>query len=128
MIERAMVEAELTFRLTSDGGRAIPPGVLVGLQYRPHIVIGDPKQRESVLGEDRVATEKYLGVAFASGPRLVPNGEPIQVQMMLIYWPSLEYDTVQPGATFTLREGHRIVGHGRITRRWTEPWEPAAQR
>jgi len=123
-----MVEADLTFRLPSEGGRAIPPGVLVGLQYCLHIVIGDPNQRAAIVGEGRVLTERYLGVGFTSGPRLVPNGVQIQVQMMLAFWPHPVYDTVQPGATFTLRERDRIVGHGRITRRWTERWEPAAQR
>jgi hypothetical protein len=125
MIERAMVEADLTFRPESDGGRAIPPGILAGLQYRPHIVIGAPTQKEAIVGANRVLTEDYLGVAFASGPTLVPIGEQIQVQLMLIYWPSLDYGKAQPGATFTLREGGRIVGQGRITRRWTEPWEPS---
>jgi hypothetical protein len=32
--ERAMVDAELVFRPESEGGRAIPPGVLAGLQYK----------------------------------------------------------------------------------------------
>jgi len=125
MIERAIVEAVLTFRSVSEGGRVIPPGVLTGLQYRPHIVIGDPAQKEAIVGTDRVVAEEYLGVAFASGPTPVPIGEEIQVHMMLIYWPDFDYRKVLPGATFTLREGARIVGHGRITKRWSEEWEPA---
>jgi hypothetical protein len=125
MIERSMVEADLTLRPESDGGRALPPGLLHGLQYRPHIVIGDPAQKDAIVGPNRVLTEEYLGVAFASGPTPAPIGEQIRVQMMLIYWPSVDYGKAQPGATFTLREGARIVGHGRITKRWSEPWEPA---
>jgi len=85
MIERTMVEADLTFRPESDGGRTIPPGVLTGLQYRPHIVIGDPTHQETLVGPNRVAREEYLGVAFASGPTQVHLGEQAQVQMMLIY-------------------------------------------
>jgi len=119
-----MVEADLTFRTESEGGRTIPPGVLSGLQYRPHIVVGDPNQREAIVGADRVITEEYLGVAFASGPYRILLGQPIRVEMMLIYWPNLDYRKAVPGVTFTLREGGRIVAQGRITKRWTEPWEP----
>lgn len=120
-----MVEADLTFRPAAEGGRTIPPGVLDGLQYRPHIVVGDPNQREATVGADRVIAEEYLGVAFSSGPDRLSLGQAIRVEMMLIYWPNLDYRKAVPGATFTLREGGRIVGQGRITKRWTEHWEPA---
>jgi hypothetical protein len=126
MIQRAMIEADVIFRKESDGGRAIPPGVLGGLQYRPHIVIGDPNQREAIFGADRVIAEEYLGIAFVSGPERIPLGQPIRVVMMLIYWPNLDYRRAVPDATFTLREGGRIVGQGRITKRWTESWESTA--
>jgi hypothetical protein len=106
------------------GVEPFPPGVLDGLQYRPHIVVGDPNQREAIVGAGRVIAEEYLGVAFSSGPDRISLGHAIRVEMMLIYWPSLDYRKAVPGATFTLREGGRIVGQGRITRRWTEPWEP----
>ena len=38
----------------------------------------------------------------------------------LMYHPDLPYSDVQPGATFTVREGGRIVGHGVVLSR-TEP-------
>jgi hypothetical protein len=127
VIERQIIEAEFTFRTRAEGGREepIPPGMLVGLMYRPHIVIGDPTQREAIVGPDRVIVERYLGVAFSAGPYRIVPGEQVRVEMMLAYWPSLDYVEAVPGATFTVREGGCIVGYGRIMRRWTEQWKPA---
>jgi hypothetical protein len=124
-MERAMVEADITFRPKSEGGRPIPAAGLSGLQYRPHIVIGDPHQREAVVGPDGVGAEEYLGVAFESGPHLVVPGQELRVTMMLMYWPETDYLQAVPGATFTVREGARIVAHGRIRKRWNEPWQGA---
>src|SRR5271169_2233053 len=102
----------------------IPPGVLTGLQYRPHIVIGDRHQSKAIIGPDRVIAEEYLGVGFTAGPAEVPVGKEVQVEMMLAYWPNLEYVRAVPGATFTVREGPRVVAHGTITGRRIESWEP----
>ncbi len=30
------------------------------------------------------------------------------------------YDGCVPGATFTIREGGKIIGHGEVKRRWVE--------
>ena len=115
-----MIEVELTFRPASQGGRHIPDGILSGYTYRPHIVIGSPAQQHAVIADSNRVTEDYLGVAFASGPAHVELGQACVAQAALIYEPAVEYSTVVPGATFTLREGAQIVGHGRVTKRWTE--------
>ena len=121
MSERTMIEVELTFRPESEGGRYIPDGILSGFTYRPHIVIGSPTQQHAVIADGNRLTETYLGVAFSAGPQHVELGQPCIAQAILAYWPAPEYSAVVPGATFTLREGARIVGHGRINKRWTEP-------
>ncbi len=39
-------------------------------------------------------------------------GDTANVRMALMYFPEQPYDEVQPGVTFTVREGPLIVGHG----------------
>jgi hypothetical protein len=125
MTELAMLEAELTFHTEAEGGRRIPPGVLTGLQYRPHIVLGDAIHNRGLVARDVVAREEYIGVAFVEGPHDVSASEACTVRMALVYWPNYDYPTVKPGAAFTLREGGRIVGHGHIKRRWVEQYDGA---
>jgi len=123
--ELTVLEAEIVFHTEAEGGRPLlPKGALKGLQYRPHIVIGDPSQR-GLVERDVAAQEEYVGIAFAAGPDNVRPGELCLVRMVLVYWPGYEYPTVTPEKTFTLREGARIVAHGRLTRRWTETVDTA---
>lgn len=37
--------------------------------------------------------------------------------MDLMYHPQVDYRELTPGTTFTVREGPRIVGHGRVLKR-----------
>jgi hypothetical protein len=120
LVNRLFAEVDLVFRTASDGGRRGPTPTLSGLGYRPHIVIGDPMQKDAILGRDGVVAERYLGAAFDDGPANAPVGELVRTRMMLVYWPDLGYEEVVPGASFTLREGRRIVGHGCIVRKWIE--------
>jgi len=125
MAEFPVVEAELTFLTKEEGGRSIafPPGALNTNKYRPHIVLGDINQRETVVeivdGKQQLM-ERYLGVAFCDGPHDIPFGRPISVKMTLMYYPQLSYVEVIPGETFTLREGGRIVGYGTIKARYMQ--------
>jgi hypothetical protein len=115
MPELPTVEAEITFRPPSEGGRhQVPDGIFTGCTYRPHIVIGDPAQKHAIATDDNRLTETYLGVAFSDGPEHVEHGRPYHFRLTLMYWPAVEYSTVVAGATFTLREGGSIVGHGCI--------------
>jgi hypothetical protein len=41
-------------------------------------------------------------------------GDTAKVKLALMYFPEYPYDEVQPGATFTVREGALIVGYGVI--------------
>lgn len=129
-----LIDCEVTFL---PKARPFVP-TLNGDGYRPHLVVGDPDQREPILttrtikvegadGIKRLQTsnnwidEEYLGVAFHSGPAAAEMseaalGKPLLVQLTLMYWPGLRYEKIQEGATFTVREGGKIVGFGTVVK------------
>ncbi|HLA95630.1 MAG TPA: hypothetical protein VK612_07910 [Pyrinomonadaceae bacterium] len=113
MKEIYCIDAEVTFISASNGGRKTLPSIL-GCVYRPHIVIGDPEQRQPNLTDGNYIEELMLGVCFVSGPSIIEFKKKFIAQMGLIYWPSESYDSVISGATFTIREGGTIVGFGRV--------------
>ena len=82
-------------------------------EYRPHVVGGDPHQRKALF-VNNVAQEHYLGVAFVGAPANVAANESFVAELALLYWPNVSYDSLVPGATFTLREGPHIVGFGTV--------------
>lgn len=120
MKERSVITADLTFLPPHEGGHTHLNKKLKGLGYRPHIVIGDPTQREALVGPGNVSLENYCGVAFSDGPDHIEPNVPYPVRMVLMYWPHEIYSTVVSGATFTLREGKNILGFGTVTDRWVE--------
>jgi hypothetical protein len=83
--------------------------------YRPHIVVGDPKQRQAITAGN-VIEETYLGVAFLSGPEKFEAGEPFLAEFALIFYPHPVYDALIPGVAFTIREGPIVVGFGKVKR------------
>lgn len=89
------VEAEVTFLSTEQGGRRSLPAAWGN--YMPHLVVDD--------GE-------YLGVRFVSGPIPSP-GVPGLFVLELMYHPAVCYEQLQPGVSFTVREGGKVVGVGR---------------
>ncbi|HTK85343.1 MAG TPA: hypothetical protein VL625_09690 [Patescibacteria group bacterium] len=131
-LEQPLIDCEVTF--LADTRPFVP--ALNGDGYRPHIVVGDPNQREPILGtrttevmcadgfkrrhtSDKWVNEEYLGVAFHCGPSDAEMskeflGKPLKVQLTLMFWPGLKYEKIQDGATFTIREGGKIVGFGRV--------------
>jgi len=122
-----LVEAEIVLLSEAEGGRISPLSrEAFGGTYRPHIVVGNPNQREAIVEatEDhpRTLTEKYQGVAFMRGPDLayLPINECIRIELALMYYPNNEYSDVVKNTTFTLREASTIVGYGKIIRRWNE--------
>lgn len=110
-----VVEAKFTLLPELSRGRR---GLSSG-KYRPHIVIGPESQRVAIREGNRV-TEKYLGVMFVGGPDTMEPGEAADVKLALLYFPEYPYDEVQPGVTFTVREGPLIVGYGVIQSRGVE--------
>jgi len=114
MNQLARITVEVTFIPASEGGRVNPPLLISrGGSYRPHIVVGDPKQRQAVVIGNELQ-ETHLGVAFLTGPEKVEAGEPFQAELALIYFPHPAYETLAPGVTFTIREGPRVVGFGEV--------------
>ena len=115
MNEMPRIEAEVTFLPECEGGRKEPPQLLSGGQYRAHLVVGDPNQRKAaIIGNE--SQETYLGVAFVSGPSNIESGKSFPAELVLMYWPHPMYESLVPGVTFTMREGARIVGYGRVKR------------
>ena len=47
-------------------------------------------------------------------------GDTADVKLALMFFPEYPYDEVQPGATFTVREGPLIVGYGVVRSREME--------
>jgi|JI10StandDraft_1071094.scaffolds.fasta_scaffold31788_7 hypothetical protein len=100
------------------GARINPLLHLSSGKYMPHIVIGDPNQREvkTQSGTNNIS-EHYLGVRFVSGPEICDFEIETEVEMTLMYFPDVDYSEALPGKTFTLREGGKIVGFGTILSR-----------
>jgi hypothetical protein len=120
MYKIPFVTVEVTFLPAAEGGRVQTPDLTSG-RYMPHLVVQSPGVRYSILGDNHT-TEHYLGVAFLQGPPEYVAGQPARSGLALIYWPNVDYDALQPGATFTVREGPSIVGYGAILER-TDPGE-----
>lgn len=127
MNDLAYIEAEITFLSKSEGGRDNPPPHLSDCGYRPHLVVGDPKQRKAItIGN--VIQETYLSIAFLSGPENAQPNETFTAELVLIGWPNPVYHSLIPEATFTIREGVSIVGYGKVKSlplRWVRNSETA---
>lgn len=117
---RPIITADVVFLRAEEGGRSLPPVFDGQHTYRPHIVIQGRDVRRSATDADGVNRERYQGVAFLEGPSPYAPGHAGQFALELMYYPDLPYSDVQPGATFTAREGGKIVGHGVVLSR-TEP-------
>jgi hypothetical protein len=114
------IAAEITFLKPEEGGRREPVNLSAGL-YRPHVVVGDPSQRQAVVRDGNVIDESYLGVQFKPTSRRFEPGVPQAVVLQLMYYPRVSYDRLVPGATFTVREGAQVVAFGHVV----EPREHA---
>ena len=104
----------MTFLSEQEGGRQNP--AFDSSAYRPNIVVGNPSQRVPITGPDgRTSTEDYLPVVFGGdGKKLTPN-EAFAVELAL-YWTGCNYRKLTTEAEFTIREGGRIVGFGKVTK------------
>jgi hypothetical protein len=79
----------------------------------PHIVVGDPSQREAKMSGNTI-TERYLGVLVTDAPDEMVPGSTAELTLSLMYWPDEKYSEVLPGVSFTVREGPKIVGFGKV--------------
>jgi translation elongation factor EF-Tu-like GTPase len=113
--DRPTVTAEITFLTESEGGRRTAP--ILTPQYRPHIVIQSPEVRRALDDDDGVNREAYLGICFLDAPIDFQPGHAAEVTLELMYHPRVDYGQVLPDATFTVREGGKVVGYGRVIAR-----------
>lgn len=123
-MKREFISAEIVILSSDEGGRATPlrPVAYRG-QYRPHIVLQSCETRQAKIelrDGMRHVVDEYLGIAFWSGPDPVPISQPFTAILFLMYPEHPGYGPVVPGAEFTVREGPKIIGHGRVLKRWTE--------
>ena len=113
-----LIECVVTFLTAQEGGRRaqFPADALSGDTYRPHFVIGDPSQQHAIT-VDNHGVEEHIAVAFHNGPSIVEPGVETKVLVSLMFHPHPVYDKLQPGVTFTVREGSQVVGSGSVVRR-----------
>lgn len=115
MSEKPILEVEATFLTIEQGGRKLMPDLGAG-RYMPHLVVQPPEVRTAVV-EGNVGVEDYLGVAFIAGPMPVVAGQPALFTIESMYHPSVSYESLDVGATFTIREGARVIGYGTVLRK-----------
>ncbi len=111
------IEAEVVFLSEHEGRRKSLPGFSGPTFYRPHIVMQDRGVRHSTAGTNAQNSEHYLGGQFIEAPETPIANLAGSYRLSLMYFPRVDYSAVQPGATFTVREGGRIVGHGVVESR-----------
>jgi len=112
------ITADIVFLRPEEGGRVVVPLFnLTSSPYMPHIVIQDRAIRSATVGPNGTGDELYQGIAFVKGPQNYRPGESGRFEMELMYFPNMPYDDVQSGATFTVREGAKIVAHGVVLER-----------
>jgi len=88
------IQAVVTFLRPEEGGRRRP--VVDSTSYRPHLVVEG----------------QYLGVQFTGDGTILTAGEDHRVTLRLMY--EVDYSALQPGTEFSVREGRRTVGTGRV--------------
>lgn len=92
---------EITF--FANGGRERLPLLTSGI-YRPHLVVD---------GRTPNMADSLLGVKFVAGPESTAPSQPILATVELTY-PGVDYAGLREGATFSIHEGIRVVGRGRV--------------
>ncbi len=118
---RPLITAEITFLRTDEGGRVQAPTFNTDARYMPHVVVQSRDVRAAVVSADRVINEPYQGVRFVEGPSDFRLGQTARFVLELMYCPEHPYADVQPGATFTVREGAKVVAHGVVLSRTDAP-------
>ena len=65
-----------------------------------------------------MSSRKGIGqLVFFDGPSEFSFGEPVRCRLILDWFPEADYSPLVKGATFTVREGAKIVGHGVVLER-----------
>lgn len=105
---------KVKFYSKKNGGREkLPIDLLSSGKYRPHLVIGDPNQRNVIHNEMKIGKEEYLGITFVNQKTELKEEQEIEATISTLY-SDIDYNSLTTGATFTIREGGKIVGNGKI--------------
>ncbi len=92
------IEAEIRFLSTSEGGRQTP----VATGYRPNHDLG----MEGMLND---AVHEYVGVDW------VAPGDTVHAKLWF-FAPEFQVGRLHEGMEFTVQEGARVVGRGKVTK------------
>jgi hypothetical protein len=103
------LDVEVTFLTPDEGGRALAPNLRL---YRT-VVIAGLRDVLSKAEADGKADHGLFGVQFEQGPAESPVGEPQLCVMRPLVCPE-GMDDVSSVGEFTICEGTRVVGHGRV--------------
>lgn len=90
--------AEITLYETENGGRPSP----FNEGYCPHLRLN---------GEG-----EYLGVRVINQKTWIYPGESVIVEFGLMYFPDVTYFDLLPGAEFSIVEGAKTIGTGKVIR------------
>ncbi len=114
MSEPALL-VDIVFLAPQQGGRQSVPVLGTGA-YRPHLVVQDRSVRRARMVGNAV-DEHYLPVSFVNGPGQFNFGDAVKCVLRLDCFPEVQYEELTTGASFTVREGERIVAHGVVIER-----------
>ena len=107
------IVVDIVMLSSNDGGRTRGITIDAESRYMPHLALDDRANRKARTDSNNQSLEHYMGVHFE--PRLSvadPTTGSGQYPLRLMYYPRVDYSTLRTGATFTVREGGHIVGHG----------------
>jgi len=113
IVSQPTVVVDVVMLSASEGGRTCPIQIDANTRYMPHLAIDDRENRIARTDPNGQSIEHYMGVLF--DPALSTTDASTgsgRYPLRLMYHPNVDYATLKPGATFTVREGGRIVGHG----------------
>ena len=104
---------EVRFLNTEEGGRRSPANLADG-RYRPLVILGFHDTLPPLPTSEAEAEKAGLfGVMLVEGPPEVPPGSNAVAELLVpMYEPG--YERLKAAQEFTLLEGPRIVGHGRL--------------
>lgn len=107
------IVADIVMLSPAEGGRTRGIMIAPESRYAPHLAIDDRANRKARTDSNNQSLEHYMGVHFEPALSVAdPRTGSGQYPLCLMYYPRIDYSTLQTGATFTIREGGRIVGHG----------------
>ena len=107
------IVVDITMLDATEGGRQRGISIDDATNYMPHLAIDDRSNRVARTDESNVSLEHCMGVLFRPAISIsdVATGSG-RYPLTPMYYPRVDYSTLVAGATFTVREGGRIVGHG----------------